>query len=101
MVNGRKIFLALGIVVILIPFLGIPSSYKTTMYFLIGISLIIIYVFTGREVVSGVQDEELMYVESIEEKPIQQTRRQVIEDIVDEEEPQDEMNKFDKYFVDE
>ncbi|MFT5180067.1 MAG: hypothetical protein ACI9GH_000426 [Candidatus Paceibacteria bacterium] len=119
MTSNSKIFLFLGILIVVIPFLGIPQNFKNIILFIVGIILVILYL-SSKKGASPDYDEESVYVENdgveeveeeIEASPVTKPElvKEVVEDVeeeveedVEEDKTEDEhANKFDKYFVDE
>ncbi|MCR4334677.1 MAG: hypothetical protein NUV47_03035 [Patescibacteria group bacterium] len=50
--HRKQSLLILGIWVIILPFLGFPSSWKTFLFFITGVTLIIIYIRNKPEEIS-------------------------------------------------
>ena len=92
MISNYKLFLWLGIILLLIPFLGIPQSWKDFILFVVGLILVAIGVFQRNHEKMGDRDEheEEIFIESDNQSNAPDVAPPLVISPLDSEEEEDE-----------
>lgn len=98
--KNYKLFLILGIIIILIPFLGFREIFTTILLFIVGVILVVVSLMFRATIMSSRDDEETIFMDSHVEESDTEVEEGDIEEI-DEEEDEDEQVKEIEIEIDE